>query len=199
MKICFYTHISPNPQLGGVERVTYNLSKFFDGKGIEVYNLTSKGDLSDCRIPDDLNMTEKSNFVNSFLRKNDIDIIIDQYNCPYIKHPEIEKSVKIVKCYHLNPFAKHLIRSLLETFSIRTLKYSLLNIAFILNSPRRKLKQRRLFQQLTTNGSVDKIVYLSQSYILPNAKRNKASLSLFCAIPNALENSLLYPPPIASA
>lgn len=43
MNICFYTYMLPNPVLGGVERVTYNLSEYFRQKGISVFNLISIG------------------------------------------------------------------------------------------------------------------------------------------------------------
>ncbi len=39
MKICFYTHVMPDPYQGGVERVAYNLCNWFKSNDIIVYHL----------------------------------------------------------------------------------------------------------------------------------------------------------------
>lgn len=194
MNICYYVHSLPNPLIGGVERVTYNLAQYFSKHEHQIYYLTLNGEHSG-RIPSQLSDIDKMRFINEYLRRNKIDILIDQYATSFIRHPEIDKAIKIVRCHHLNPFAKHLMRSLFEVFSFRNLRYSLLNIAFALNIPRSSFLKYRSFSKLLKTRGVDKIVYLSNSYIFPISKRYKVPLSLLSAIPNPLENCLIPPPP----
>lgn len=191
MNICFFTHYKPNPQIGGVERVTYNLSNYFRKLGIEVYNLTSFGEDHSYVIPQDKSDREKIEFINNFLSINKIDILIDQYgNELFLEHPYVSDTVKIINCYHLTPEIKHLFRRFIETFSFKELRSSLFNIACILNTPRRN----RLFSKALrrkANGGVDKLVYLSPQYIPYVQRLSNASANAFAAIPNAVEEKLL--------
>jgi len=191
MNICFFTHFIPNPQIGGVERVTYNLCNYFRKLGLEVYNLTSFGDDQNSIIPQDKSDIEKITFINDYLSRNKIDVLIDQYgNEPLLEHPYVQDNVKIINCYHLTPECKHLCRRLLETFSFRELKSSLFNLACLLNTPRRNYFFKRLIKR-KTNGGVDKMVYLSPNYIPFVRRLSNSSAHILTSIPNAAEESLL--------
>lgn len=190
MNICFYTTFLPNPQIGGIERVTYNLSCYFKTRGIGVYNITNKGSNVLSVIPENVSINEKVHFINEFIRRNKIDIIIDQYgDNPLIHHPHIPITTKIVYCYHLDPDAKHVIRSLYETFNFEDLKGSILNLLYIVNTPRRRHLFRQRVERMIKYG-VDKAVYLSSSYKLSLQKKYGIASSKITVIPNAAEKKL---------
>lgn len=194
MNICFYTILPPNPFVGGVERVTCNLTKYFISKGIGVYSLTSRGEDDNSAIPKDVSQKTRLKFIVDFIRRNHIEIIIDQYGTePLLQHPHIPEDVKIIHCYHLDPGAHHVIRSLLETFSFRTLKYSLLNLLFVLNTPRRRTRFKREIKK-KLDGGVDKVVYLSPDYVKTIRNIIKADSNLLTYIPNAVDDRLLNLP-----
>ena len=190
-RICFYTHFMPNPLIGGVERVTYNLSQAFRQRGYVVFHICQRGDNADAVIPMGLSDEEKSAFVDSFLLENRVDILIDQYGMDFLTHPGIAESVKIFRCCHVNPFAKHLIRSLLETFSWKNLKYSILNLAFIVNTPRRSYINKQFYKRLRNGSMIDKMVYLSDKYKLQVKDRYNIAEKKLAAIPNAIDDGLL--------
>ena len=79
MDICFFTHYLPNPYIGEVERVTYNLTQYFKENGINVYFLTTGGKHHSGLIPTEYNLDKRAAFINEFLKKNNIRILIDQY------------------------------------------------------------------------------------------------------------------------
>lgn len=191
MNICFYTHRLPNPNIGGVERVTYNLCNYFKKIGLGVYNLTYYGPDNSQAFSVLTSNDEKRNYINKFLVDNHIDVLIDQYgDNPLLEHPHISRHVKIVYCYHLDPEGKHLTRSLLETFSIKALKYSLLNLAFVINSPRRRYRYKNKLNR-KLNGGVDKVVYLSENYLPYIMDMMNISGKMLSAIPNAIEEKLI--------
>lgn len=189
MNICFYTHVFPNPLVGGVERVTYNLTKYLSTQNIKVFSLTKYGSPHDGLIPSNLTDVQAANFVNDFCRKNEISILIDQYGSEsYLRRPLIDDRIIILYCYHNNPFAGHIFRCLLQTFSFSNLKRSLLNIAFLLNTPRRRMKDDYLLRSMLNSGYV---IFLSE-YYLPKLRHryNKYSDKLL-TIPNFCEERLL--------
>lgn len=194
MNICFYTLLPPDPRAGGVERVTYNLTEYFRKIGIGVFNLTLRGDNRDSVIPANASNSENETFINDFITRNKIDIIIDQYGTnSLIQHPFIPVGVKIIHCYHLDPGARHVVRSLIETFSFSSLSYSLLNLLFVINTPRRK----RIFKNELRKkifGGVDKIVYLCPEYVLTIKQILKIDSNILANIPNAVDDQLLNLP-----
>jgi len=195
MNICFYTHSKPVPEIGGVERVTYNLCNYFKKSGLGVYNLYTNNDDSESTIPANTTHDEKVRFINNYLHRNSIDILIDQYgDLTLLEHPYVSHDVKIIYCYHLDPESRHLTRSLIETFSFKTLRYSIFNILCILNTPRRNRKFREQMNR-KLNGGIDKVVYLSENFLSLVRFAYKGNDHLFAAIPNAVEKQLLTTPP----
>lgn len=192
MNICFYTNNYPHPYSGGVERVTYNLSNYFKLQGLNVFNITSGRTIHDGLLPSGT-VQEKKEFINKFLRAHNIDILIDQNFQPFISHPDISEKVKIIKCYHSSIDKRHIIKSLMETFNFTNLNYSIRNLAFLINTPRRNILRKRTFLQQYIGS--DKLVLLCERYkdrlcdILVNVDHNKLSV-----IPNAVESSLLNLP-----
>lgn len=65
-----------------------------------------------------------------------------------------------------------------------------MNIGFLLNTPRRLYKERKSVKKLLS-GQIDKLVYLSPSYIDESVKRNDILPDNLVAIPNACEDYLL--------
>lgn len=194
MNICFYTHSKPIPEIGGVERVTYNLCNYFKRIGLGVFNLYTNSDDPESTIPANADDGEKVRFINDYLRRKSIDILIDQYGANHLfEHPHIPQNVKIIYCYHLNPESRHLTRSLLETFSFRTLKYSIFNLACLLNTPNRRYKFRKMMNR-KLNGGIDKVVYLSENFLPLVRAAYMGHDHLFAAIPNAVEEKLLITP-----
>lgn len=186
--VCFYTHSLPNPLIGGVERVTYNLSNTFRANNIRVYNLCAFGEGADATIPKGLSDKEKARFTNDFLICKGLNILIDQYGMPFLSHPLITEDVKIVQCYHMDPTAKHIVRSLFESIDIHKLKQSLLNIAFILNTPVRVLKTKKRYATIAKTSSIDKLVFLCDRYAETISTKYGISPEKLAAIPNAVEN-----------
>ncbi len=195
MNICFFTHSKPVPKIGGVERVTYNLCNYFKKTGLGIYSLYTNSNDPDSTIPAGAADDEKIRFIKDYLRRNSIDILIDQYgDNPLLEHPHIPENVKIIYCYHLDPEGRHLTRSLLETFSFRALRYSIFNILCIFNTPRRIRKFRERMKR-KLNGGIDKVVYLSENFLPLVKPADKRLDHLFAAIPNAVEEELITTPP----
>lgn len=181
----------PNPLIGGVERVTYNLSNGFRKVGIEVYHCCTSGSGADLIIPSDTDDNEKSKCVNAFLIDKGIEILIDQFGVSYLTHPGISRDIKIVRCLHTPPFGKHLIRSLLETFSFHSLKYSLLNIAFVINTPLRRQRNKKTYKELQSKSQVDKLVYLCKEYADMVKDKYGIPDTMLEVIPNAIDDTLV--------
>jgi glycosyltransferase involved in cell wall biosynthesis len=95
MNILFLYPSTINPQMGGVERVTYTLSKYFESKGFKVLFLSliestySTKDKRQYFLPDSSNYISERNiiFFRSFLAEKSIDIVINQGGT----NPEISK------------------------------------------------------------------------------------------------------------
>lgn len=167
MNICFFTIAPVNPQIGGVERVTYNLQKYFESKGLQIFFFHLYGQESPRHfiLPDSkINSKEQIiSFINNHITQNTIDIIIDQYGNELFSHKYIPNNVKIIRCEHLNIIENKIINCLLGSFSFREFKSSLLNLLFLINTPLRWLKRRYKYKFI--NKYIDKYVVLSESYI----------------------------------
>lgn len=180
----------PHPLLGGIERVTVNLTKRFNEMGITVYNICEIGDNADLLLPSEETDENKAKLVEEFLIANDIPIIIDQYGKNYLTHPAISKNIKIIRCNHNNPFQKHIIRGLWENMDILNFKESILNLAFILNTPRRKAKSLNFLKSFRSTALIDKLILLSNNFVKPFSEKYGIPMAYLSALPNAAEISL---------
>lgn len=112
---------SIDPSIGGVQRVTWTLSKFFEQNGYEcfyVYCGVNTPLIDESRkIHLNFNSDNHIDFYNrfyDFVNKNKISIIIDQdYYSPAIifslKEIKKEIDIKLIYCYHRNPFFEDII------------------------------------------------------------------------------------------
>lgn len=114
MNIVFYKNNGILPEMGGISRITYNLSRIFRERGNNVWFIASKNTVKDkdydaCQVflPDQSTVLSQQNvsFLSSFILENKIDIIINQF-CSQKEHVEflnrcgIKTGVKIVFCFH---------------------------------------------------------------------------------------------------
>ena len=118
MKICILCQREPNPNLGGIERVSYSLAKELAGRGISVFFVFSRSSISpmneDCFpmhcLPNrTIDSGENVDFVSSLLGDNDSDILLNQAanRVEFVnlcsKVFERDPSVKIVSAIHFAP------------------------------------------------------------------------------------------------
>lgn len=186
MNICFFTIKDVNPFVGGVERVTYNLSQFFESKGINVFYFHLRGNEYDNHfiLPQDNDTESIIKYIKSKIQQYNIQIIIDQYGIGnYMSHHYLGHGVKIIRCWHLNIKEEHITRCLLETFSFKYLKSSIINFLFWLNTPLRRHKQEKYFRE--TVRDVDTFLLLSEHYVKYLSSKNYPSEKLY-AINNAI-------------
>lgn len=114
MNIVFYKNNGILPEMGGISRITYNLSRIFRERGNNVWFIASKNTVKDkdydaCQVflPDQSTVLSQKNvsFLSSFILENKIDIIINQF-CSQKEHVELlnrcgrKTGVKIVFCFH---------------------------------------------------------------------------------------------------
>ena len=115
MNILFLYSATINPQVGGVERVTFSLANYFESKGYKVFflGLTDYYSIKDKRqffLPDSSSISERNIiFFRTFLVEKSIDIVINQGGTiPEISklayHCKIE-GVKLISVVHNSPLA----------------------------------------------------------------------------------------------
>ena len=90
MNICFITYRENNPYIGGIENVTYLLSKSFIERGYNVICISQLDDKSqdytplctELHFPNKKNIYNKDNlcFLEKVIKENNVDIIINQYS-----------------------------------------------------------------------------------------------------------------------
>lgn len=185
MNIAFFTFNEINPFIGGIEKVTYNLTNFFRQRGINVYTFSLNGTekqwqfilpKTDCR-------QAICDYIDRKVKEHNIQIIIDQYGtADYMLHGNLHSDVKIIRCIHYNFIERHISECLLKTLSLSRLRYSFLNVLFWLNTPRRRYREMANLKRWVKG--VDRLVFLSPSYFdfFPDQRyRHKLR-----AIPNAV-------------
>lgn len=185
MNIAFFTISEVNPLIGGIEKVTYNLTKLFQESGIHVYSFCLQGKESDSRfiLPKTKNRRDICDYIDRKVREHRIDVIIDQYGIgDYMSHDCLKSDVKIVRCIHYNIVENHISACLLKTLSVRRLKQSIMNILFWLNTPLRRHRRNKNLVRAAAN--VDKMLFLSPSYhdVFPD----KTLADKLYAIPNVV-------------
>lgn len=165
MNICFFTTFEVNPYVGGLERVTYNLSQYFIQHGIGVYYFHSYGRENESHfiLPKTADVNIVSSFIINKVRENNIQIVIDQYGeCNYFSHEYLPSDIKIIRCLHQNVKENYITRCLLEPFFYKKRNEVLTNILFWLNTPRRRYKKHLYYKYITKN--VDVLLLLSESF-----------------------------------
>lgn len=113
-KNLLFVEISLNPNLGGIERVTYTVSKGLEKLGVQCYYVYSNYDFEE--IPNERKL--KINYADSFdvfnkklsdfIGLNHIDIVINQdlYSKKILKFYKSYKKLlgfKLLNCFHLSP------------------------------------------------------------------------------------------------
>jgi glycosyltransferase involved in cell wall biosynthesis len=111
MNILFLYSSTINPQVGGVERVTFTLASYFESKGYNVLFLAltdsySKNDKRQFLLPDPTSLDSSKNitFFRSFLLEKSIDLVVNQggtspeisklaYNCKF-------EGIKLISVVH---------------------------------------------------------------------------------------------------
>lgn len=113
--ILFVFHVPFIPQNGGVERVTHILTNAFIAKGHTVYYLSSKKRETDFQCPvkqfyfpsSDYNSKENVDFYQVFLKKNKIDIVVNQNGAEKAAYLYLNvnyrERLKIISVVHINP------------------------------------------------------------------------------------------------
>lgn len=185
MNIAFFTISEINPLIGGIEKVTYNLTNLFKENGSKVYSFCFHGTENDDRfiLPKTNDRKIISDFIDRKVRENQIDIIIDQYGVgDYMSHNYLSSDVKIVRCIHYNITENHISACLLKTFSTKRLKWSIMNVLFWLNTPFRRRRQKK--NLIRWAKDLDKLIFLSPSYL--DIFPDKSHMEKLYAIPNVV-------------
>ena len=213
MNICFITYRENNPYIGGIEKVTYLLSKEFLERGHTVTCISQINTNSyktyeplckELFFPDYKNIDSEINyrFLKETIEHNSIDIIINQYSttkgfntlCQLIKQKNPD--IKIISPLHLDPTYK--IKEISENFFIKEKNGT---------SLRRWSKNLFLYTRFNTTGHKkvlcnvreelayiekcsDQVVLLS-SHTLNDVKEIHPSYQphKYCAIGNPIEHT----------
>lgn len=188
MKILFVLGLEVNPNVGGIERVTYVLTRYFLNAGIKVYyfyfNLNELSfpeyhEKVEVLFPPDIaNEYIKENviFLNNLLVDKEINILINQgYTASgitkVISEAAINTNAKIITVLHSTPFRfpqfygyyKHILTNYLTTQK-NSLRNKLKSKILILLGYRDYLGTYKRFTKISFNSSA-RFVLLSRSYI----------------------------------
>lgn len=172
MNIAFFYHCKMNPYGGGIERVTFNLTREFKARGHKVINVFYRGE-EDCavnfKIPQGVDLAKTAAELDKILIDEKIDFLIDQHGFDEAEtHILLKSDVKIIRCIHSDTKSSgHDTALLLRNFNFMNLKESLMNVLFWLNTPRRKyLHDKRLYNQ---SLGVDRLLLLDEDFYLPKS------------------------------
>ncbi len=188
MKICFCYHTPPDPTLGGIERTTLNLMKYFNSQGIDAcfYHVKSYNEQLDAEAIKGILLS-----FNKYLTDNNIDIVIDQFGYVFLTHEYIPKHVKIVRCIHHDTIFKYRLRALWDCVDLKYDRSSINYLLYLLNTPRSLRRDRKLLRDLLSGDKIDKIVYLSDKFAEYEYNIVKCNRNKFEVIPNAVDEHLL--------
>lgn len=109
-----FVETSINPNLGGIERVTYTLSREFEKNGNSCYYAYAKEDYDEICEHKKIKIDYSGNFVKleckllNFIRNNNINIIINQdlYSkniLNFYRRNKEKLGFKLINCFHLSP------------------------------------------------------------------------------------------------
>lgn len=203
MNVLFVTHCKVDPTKGGTERITttlaLGLSRLHSCKCYSLYELeepASKPKYFEKEYfwqpsnNEDINL----DYLKGILIKNNIDIIIIQglfIHTKRFKNATKDLKCKIIFSHHFEPGAENVFFNFKDILSHKTstLKHSIYKVYQILLYPflkiRYKQELRYLYQEVYE--CADKIVLLSEKYILPYQKfASIYNYKKFYIIPNSL-------------
>lgn len=168
MNILFVTRFYPDSRIGGIERVTGLLAKFFHEHGSQVYCLHFEksdfdGSLGNVIHACHLNDLYDKIWIKEFLIKNNINVVINQshfFYSPFLSSVVHEIGAKLITCCHsstsMNTISKedaikqsHGVKRILLTFTYPLFKFV----------SERKLKRKHLRSFICS----DKTILLSKS------------------------------------
>ena len=115
MNILFITTYYPEPKIGGIERVTYLLSKYLSQKGFKIFNLrfyNSEYDGSYSFIDSNrLKGLNDKGILRNYFIKNDIKVIINQshfFYTPIIDSARKDLNIRLYTVFHNKPMFESL-------------------------------------------------------------------------------------------
>lgn len=168
MNILFVTRFYPDSRIGGIERVTGLLAKFFHEHGSQVYCLHFEksdfdGSLGNVIHACHLNDLYDKIWIKEFLIKNNINVVINQshfFYAPFLSSVVHEIGAKLITCCHSSTSMKtiskedaikqsHGVKRILLTFTYPLFKFV----------SERKLKRKHL----RSFRCSDKTILLSKS------------------------------------
>lgn len=178
MNILFYVTCTPSPENGGVERVTYTLSKELKKRGYGcscayLYEVSNRSgvELYDSVFQFDYTQERAEEKMIDYLLDNHIDIIVNQFATidtlsDFFYGIRQKMNIRLITCYHFDPMAEYCK----DTFFVRTPFFSKQHLVFLF---KRYLyfiykylfcyiRKKRFLRAIKGN---DKLVFLSQSHI----------------------------------
>lgn len=182
MNIAFYFEFQINPERGGTERVTESLAHFFMSRGHKVYYLAkvpvcgSTNKIQTFFLPDTkgFNTTENINFVKTFVKSNNIDVIINQAgnldDVYLFSHKSLGLDIKIITCIHFSVDygIRYFYRSLPSLdINIKAPQVTLKNVIKRMLTPRYKMQRKRDIKRRNSFICKDSdcVVLLASNYV----------------------------------
>mgnify|MGYP002516029477 CR=1 FL=1 len=168
MNLLFVTRFYPDARIGGIERVTGLLAKYFHEKGIQVYCLYFEsseygGGLDDVIQAYRLNDLYDEPWIQSYLTRNDIKVVINQshfFYTPFLSKVVHAAGAKLITCCHSSTSMKTLCKrdAIKQNHGLKRMLISVAYPVFKVFSERKLKKIHR-----TSLESSDKTIVLSKS------------------------------------
>lgn len=169
MNLLFITTYYPDPKIGGIERVTYLLSKYLSQHGLSIFNLRFNNSEYDDTFPfinsSQLKNLHDRNSLRQYLINNRINVIINQshfFYTPIIESARKNLNVRLYTVFHNRPMFEALKLNEAIKYSSSKLKYIIPFIypIYKLYSVRKLKKEHKLSYLLS-----DKTILLSSRFI----------------------------------
>lgn len=169
MNILFITSYYPEPKIGGIERVTYLLSKYLSQHDFKVFNLRFNNSEYDDTFPftnsSQLKNLHDRDSLRQYLINNRINVIINQshfFYTPIIESARKNLNVRLYTVFHNRPMFEALKLNEAIKYSSSKLKYIIPFIypIYKLYSVRKLKREHKLSYLLS-----DKTILLSSRFI----------------------------------
>ena len=169
-----------NPIIGGIERVTYTLTKYWEQRGIQVFWLAveksrwldASQDVDEKQffLPNSQILASKENeaFLKTFIEDKKIDIILNQATIvpgvvALCNHVKFQKGVKLVSSIHFAPWteydiAKNNLFLFRDNITLKSLLWKVLEwlYFYLYGGHRIKNNERRIISNICTCS--DKVI-----------------------------------------